>query len=159
YPTLGYRAPRITEGETAAEWRKRITSTLKDDSPVVFLDNLASTLDSDALASALTTELWTDRELGRTKNVTVSAKRVWCATANTPPLSTELGRRTLFLSLLSVGEARARREPPGGWRHPDLLGWAHEHRADLVWACLVMIQNWVFQAQTHEDGDLHPRGK
>ena len=24
-----------------------------------------------------------------------------------------------------------------GFRHPDLLGWTLEHRADLVWAVLV----------------------
>jgi putative DNA primase/helicase len=30
----------------------------------------------------------------------------------------------------------------GGFKHP-LPSWAIEHRAELVWAALIMIQNWI----------------
>jgi len=54
--------------------------------------------------------------------------------------STEIARRTLAIDL----DARcARPDERTGWRHPDLLAWADEHRADLVEACLTLIAAWL----------------
>jgi hypothetical protein len=32
-----------------------------------------------------------------------------------------------------------------GFRHPDLREWAHEHRDQLVWACLTLTTHWLAQ--------------
>lgn len=30
-----------------------------------------------------------------------------------------------------------------GWRHPKLLQWAKQHRPDLIWAALTLVQAWI----------------
>lgn len=124
------------------EWRKRITSSLLAGSGAVLLDNLSGTLDSGALASALTIDVWSDRVLGESREVRLPIRNVWVATGNNLGLAPEQVRRAVPI-FLEPGEKKAADRDRKEFRHPDLLGWATEHRSELVSAALTLIQHWL----------------
>ncbi len=64
FPALGRPTPVLTEGQAEDEWRKRLTARLRNGAPVLLLDNVRRRLDSAALASAITSQVWEDRLLG-----------------------------------------------------------------------------------------------
>jgi hypothetical protein len=78
--------------------------------------------------------------LGTTQMVDVPNRAAWLVTGNNIQMSDELTRRTVWI------RQDAKRDRPwdrDGFRHPDLTRWVMRHRHELVWACLVLIQNWV----------------
>ncbi len=106
----------------------------------ILLDNLHGRLSSGRLADALTALVWSDREIGTGQRVAAPVSCLWLSTGNNVTFSAEIARRTLAIDL----DARcARPDERTGWRHPDLLAWADEHRADLVEACLTLIAAWI----------------
>jgi len=137
---IGREAESMAEGTADEEWRKRITAMLAGGPTFVLLDNVNRALDSGALASALTTTGWTDRILGLTKMATLPNTAVWLASGNNTTLSRELIRRTLWCRLDAKVEAPHERR---GFRHPNLLRWAKEHRGELVAAALTLAQAWL----------------
>jgi putative DNA primase/helicase len=140
YPFLGRPVSVLPEGGDDDEWRKRITAKLMTAGSVILIDNVRSRLDSSSLSAALTTESWEDRVLGQSNIVKVPVRVVWIATGNNPALSNEMARRTIRIRLDS-GEDRPWLR--NNFRHPDLKAWAREHRAELIWACLTLIQAWI----------------
>jgi hypothetical protein len=140
FPAFGDDIASITEGRDEDEWRKRITSALRDGRGAIIIDNIVSSLDSGALASALTATTWTDRVLGKSENLSLLVTVIWAATGNNSSLSAEIARRTARIRLNPTIERPWERE---GFKHPDLRGWAAEHRTDLVHAGLVLVQNWI----------------
>jgi len=127
-------------GDEDAEWRKKITTMLKDGGPAVAFDNLTGKLESPALAAAITSPVWSDRLLGVSQAVTVPVRNAWAATANNLRLGGDFPRRTAPIFL----DARVERPwERSGFSHPNLLAWGRENRRDLVWAGLTLIQNWL----------------
>lgn len=133
------------------EWRKRITASLLAGSSAVLLDNLSGTLDSGALASALTIDVWSDRVLGESREVRLPIRNVWVATGNNLGLAPEQVRRAVPI-FLDPGEKKAADRDRKEFRHPDLLGWATEHRAELVSAALSLIKHWLDGPSAIEGG-------
>ena len=132
----------ITEARDDDEWRKRITSTLLRTPPLVAFDNLRRTLDSAALATALTTSTWEDRRLGASENVLVPVRTTWVATGNNPQVSNEIARRCVSIRIDPRME-RPWERGVGDFRHPNLLQWTIANRGRLVRALLVLIRAWV----------------
>lgn len=130
----------MTEALSEDEWRKRITAALMDMPTTILLDNLKTTLDSGALASALTSMSWTDRILGQSKSANLPVRNVWAATANAPQLSNEIARRTIPINLDPAVDRPWLRS---GFKHPNLRSWTTEHRSELVWAFLTLVRNWL----------------
>jgi hypothetical protein len=130
----------MAEGRDDEERRKRITATLKEGPTFVLLDNLSRVLDSGALASVLTARVWKDRILGVSKTAVLPNHAVWLASGNNTKLSRELIRRTASCRLDAKVDNPCERT---GFRHPNLLAWAREHRGELVWAALTLCQAWV----------------
>ena len=104
------------------------------------IDNLSRPLTSGVVSAALTMRRWEDRLLGRNETVSVPVRTIWVLTANNPILSREIARRSIRIRLDSRRDRPWMRE---GFRHSDLRGWAHAHRADLVWAALVLVRAWL----------------
>lgn len=130
----------VAEAGDDAEWRKRVTAALAESPTFLLLDNINRTLDSGALAVALTGRVWKDRLLGVSKMVTLPVNCVWMASGNNTRLSRELIRRTVFCRL------DAKTADPwlrAGFRHPRLLRWAAENRGQLVWAALTLVSAWL----------------
>lgn len=141
YPGCG-GVPATSASGDDEEWRKRITSELMAGHPAILLDNLAGKLDSAALAIALTTGVWRDRQLGSNAQVTLPVRNVWVVTGNNVALTSEQIRRAVPI-FLEPGDVRPSERPTEYYRHPDLLEWAKTHRAELVSASLTIVQHWL----------------
>jgi hypothetical protein len=125
---------------TEEERRKQITAVAVEGRPFYLLDNIETGLDSGYLSAALTATVWRDRPLGVTKMIRLPVRWSWLMTATNPIMGTQLARRIVRSRLDAKCEEPWLRT---GFKHPDLRGWAHEHRAELIWAALVLIQNWL----------------
>ncbi|MBA3737331.1 MAG: hypothetical protein H0W97_02060 [Actinobacteria bacterium] len=138
-PSTGRRAATLTEAGNEEEWRKRITAQLRNGRAITLIDNVRGRLESAALSAAITSPTWTDRLLGVSEIVAYPVRTTWIATGNNPALSREIARRTVRCRMdagLDHPESRT------GFLHP-LPDWAQANRAEIVWACLVLIQNWI----------------
>lgn len=133
------------------EMGKTLTSVLKKVPRRVRFDNAHDAIASAELAMAMTAPTYGARILGASETVDVEVRAVWGFTANNFEASKEILRRLIFIPL-DAGEADPEnRTPAGGWRHKDLRAWVSEHRGELVWACLTLIQNWVAQGAVPQD--------
>ena len=146
--STGEDAVAQTEARSEDEIRKRITSVLLEAAPTFYLDNINYRIDSGALASAVTASKWTDRLLGQTKTVNVPVRHTWIFAGNNPTMSNEIARRCVRIRLDAKVE---RPELRTGFKHKDLEKWVRLHRAELIWACLTLIQNWI--AHGRPEGD------
>ena len=129
----------MTEAESDAEWRKRITATLSEATSHILIDNVSKRLDSGSLAAALTTNYWSDRLLGSNRMVKYPVTQIWIATGNNVEMSPEITRRTIWIRLRPSEEDPSQRK----FRIEKLQKWALAHRSELVSACLTLIQRWV----------------
>jgi putative DNA primase/helicase len=130
----------MTEGRDEDEWRKRITANLLASPVAIPIDNIRRKLDSASLSAAITSTEWTDRVLGRSEVASIPIRCVWLATGNNPALSAEMARRTFSIRL----DARVERPwQRAGFRHADLVGWAAEHRGELIAAALTLGRAWL----------------
>jgi len=132
--------------ESDAEWRKAITAKLRDSPQIVYYDNLTKKLESSALEEVLTTEIWSDRELGVTRTITVPVRCTWLGTSNNLSIMGDLHRRIVWIKLDAKMERPEERDP-SSFRHPDVVSWALQHRGDLLWAALVLIRTWVVKGR------------
>ena len=139
-PSVGHHIGTIAQAHQGEEWRKRITSCLRDTREVILIDNITTSLDSGELASALTATEWEDRLLGKNETIKMPVRCVWVTTANNASMSTEIARRSIRIRLDPKMERPWERK---GFKHPDLLAWAQENRADLVWAAHILVNSWI----------------
>lgn len=129
-----------TEARDGDEWRKRITAQLREGAGVILIDNVKRRLDSAELAAVLTSSEWSDRVLGVSETVRAPNRAVWMTTGNNIQIDGEISRRSVWVRL----DAKSDRPWEGRtYRHPDLPAWVHQERGGLVWAFLVMVQNWL----------------
>lgn len=139
YPAAGELIGAMVEGRDEDEWRKRITTKLSQGPAFIFIDNLRRTLDSAAVASALTATCWEDRLLGTNIETRLAVRCAWIATGNNPTLSNEIARRTVSIRLDAKVDQPWLRD---GFRHPDLRGWAKANRQRIILGALVLARAW-----------------
>lgn len=147
--TTGAPPPVMSLPSDNDEVEKRITALLLTAPSVVLLDNVVA-IKSDALAALLTTRRWQGRVLGRSQMITAPNDATWLATGNNVVLGNEMPRRIVRIRLDAGVERPERR---GGFRH-QLPRWAHEHRADLVSACLSPVKGWLDAGRPRGDATL-----
>lgn len=136
----GAQPPVMTETRDNEELRKRLTSLLITGPALVLVDNVKHKLDSGTFAALLTSTEWQDRVLGKSEAIQLPNRAVWSVTGNNLSLSEEILRRTVWIRIdAKVDRPWERRS----FRHPDLLVWVRRHRHELLWALLVLAQNWV----------------
>jgi len=138
----GAAAPKMPEpdGRGDDEWRKRLTALLLEGRSVAVLDNLERPLGSASLATALTAEVWEDRALGASQMIMVPNRAVFIATGNNLRLRGDLPRRCVWCRL---DAKHARPWTRDGFQHPDLLGWARDHRGELLNAVFTLARAWI----------------
>lgn len=147
--TGGEGASETPLSTSEEEVRKNLFSMLLEGRAFVLLDNLTGTISSAALSVALTSTTYSDRKLGVSETPYVSVRCGWVGTANNAALDADLTRRTIRSRMVAQVENPWER-PAEGFRHPDLLGWSKEHRGELVWAVLTLVQSWI--AEGRPDG-------
>jgi len=134
----------MTEASSDDEWRKKITSKLREAPTIALIDNVKNRLDSGSLAAALTMVQWGDRELGESNQLSLYNDAVWVATANNPEMSDEIATRTALIRIVPEVEKPESRGDDT-FQHPQLLEWVADNRGALVRACLTLIEHWLEQ--------------
>lgn len=136
----GSRADATPVASDGDELRKAITAALLSGGSYLFLDNINHHIDNGALASAITAGRWKDRILGSSEMTELDITISWIFSANNGSFSNELMRRFVPIRL-DAGIA----DPTKGrqFKHTDLHSWLLKNRPRLIWACLVLIQNWI----------------
>jgi len=137
-PGLGEIAA-IPETRDDDELRKLLLAILIEGSPIALLDNRKHEINSGVLAAVLTARQWQDRILGKSKTARLNVLTTWVITGNALRLSGEMARRTISIRLNANMPDPWKRT---GFKH-ELPGWAHEHRADLIRACIILVRNWL----------------
>lgn len=135
----GHRPAMMPAPKMEEEMRKRITSALRAGNTTIVIDNVDEPLSSPSLALALSAEIYTDRILGRSEMTVLPQRATWIATGNNVRLQRDLPRRAYWINM-DAKEMRPWLRK--GYRHPDLAEWATSHRAELVWALLVLCRSW-----------------
>jgi len=145
FPALGHAPAVTTAPAREEEWKKEITALLSGTPVVVAFDNIHQTLGSQHLAAALTATRWKDRSLGR-NDVTVeySNRSTWIALGNNVRLSDEIVERSVRIRLVATCENPGERT---GFKHDNLLEYVAQHRGDLVWSILTLIQHYIASGQ------------
>jgi putative DNA primase/helicase len=151
YLATGRPILAMTEGTCENEWRKRITAKLRRAPQVVLVDNVRKRLESSALASAITAPIWEDRIITTSLTARIPVRCAWAATGNNPVLSNELARRTIPIRMDAKRDRPWLRED---FKHPNLRQWAADHRGELVWAALTIIQYWIAQGRPRGEPTL-----
>jgi hypothetical protein len=135
--TVGHNHGKMTEAESDAEWRKKITATLLAGHPINIIDNVTRTLESGHLSSVLSEPIWKDRALGTNSIVTVPSRAIWIATGNNIRVGGDIPRRTYRIRMdAKMAQPWTRSE----FKHPDLLAWVESRRGDLVHALLTIAR-------------------
>jgi putative DNA primase/helicase len=134
----------MAEPRSDEELRKRVTSLLYAGASVLLFDNLKRRLESPVLAALLTATVWSDRILGRTQSIDLPNRSVWLATGNNIEMNDEIARRVAWIRIDAKMDRPWQR---AAFRHDDLVVWMQRHRHELVWAFLVLVQNWIAQGR------------
>lgn len=140
--TTGRAMEPITAPTDEDEWRKKITSFVKEGGLIVPLDNVASDMYSAALSSALTDVYWRDRLLSTNDAPVYRMLLCFYATGNNLRLKGDLPRRSYLSQLDAEMERPWERKTELFW-HPKLNKWVFEHRGELLAALLTMVRAWV----------------
>lgn len=137
--TLGAIPEAITADLKEEERDKILLALLLEGQPIIYFDNANRSLDSASFASTLTARFKRGRILGETRTAHALVNVCWHMAGNNFTCSREMARR-LYLSRIDSGvETPSERK---NFRHPDLLEWVRVNRGQLIWASLVLIQNW-----------------
>jgi len=153
----GKVATTISVPKSKEEIGKTIISKLRSGASYLMLDNIPDNLDSDFLAMAITQGSIDARILGRNDSGAVDPVEVratWVFNGNNVTMSKELMRRAVLIELdAQVASPQDRT----GWKHPKLKRYVIDNRAELVWACLTLIQNWIAKGRRAYSGP-HVKG-
>ena len=143
-------APAVmSESRSEEEVRKRVTALLLSGVSVILFDNLKYRVESGTLSALLTAPTWSDRLLGKSQTLELPNRALWLATGNNIELNNELARRTIWVRL----DAKVNRPwERSNFHHPDLTRWLSRHRHEVVWAFLVLVQNWIAQGSPEWEG-------
>jgi hypothetical protein len=139
-----------------AELRKSITATLKTSSdPVVVFDNIGEfdAIDQPTLAKLITSDTWSDRELGSSNQIGVPNDRLWMATGNNISFGGDMPSRTVLVVLdprVPNPDLRT------GFTIPDLFEWLEDsdNLATLLYHLLVLARAWVVAGAPTSDRSM-----
>jgi hypothetical protein len=146
--STGGIVPKRTPASTNDEWRKELLAAALEGASYFIVDNTADPLGSPALDSAITAGKVTGRILGQSRDAVVSVRWTWATTGNNISVRGDLARRCYWIRLVpDVADPSQRRD----FRHPELLGWAREQRAELVAATLTLIRAWFAAGRPRSD--------
>jgi hypothetical protein len=131
-----------------AETRKNITSRLRDGPSVIVLDNVEDTISSPTLAACLTTEVWEDRLLGRSRMLSLPMRAAVVATGNNLRVGKDMPRRCYYIR---IDANAAHPWMRGGFRH-RMPEYAIENRGCIVAALLTMARAWICAGRPGGEG-------
>jgi hypothetical protein len=154
-PGMLYGQRVMTWAYSDEELRKSITAVLAEQVGVVIWDNLAegTVIDSAVLAQLVTSGVWSDRQLGASRNVATVNDRLWMATGNNLQVGGDMASRTVRVRLdpdMPRPELRDQR----GFGIPHLDQWITDpaNQLTVLWHLLVLVLDWTRQGAPKVSG-------
>jgi hypothetical protein len=135
--TLGHRAAAAAWSASEEERRKALFAFLGAGVPTIAWDNIprGATIACPSIEKALTSETYTDRVLGETRNETVPSTTIMTFTGNNISPRGDLASRALTARI-----AIDRADPENRtFRHPDPLAWTEAHRGRILQALFTIL--------------------
>lgn len=143
----GFSPPPQAPPRNDESWRKIITAKLKAAVPVVNFDNISESqkLSSPALAALLTApdRIWSDREMGTSRDLVLPNNTLWLATANNVNMHDEVVGRTVEIAIDPATERPELRRIENPENAPSLEAWTKRNRGRLLSAVLTFVRAWV----------------
>ncbi len=124
------------------EWKKLITSLLREGPSLICLDNIESDIKSGNLASVLTSSIWKSRLLGTSESVEYPNKACWYATGNKLVLDGDIPRRGYLIQLDAKLEHPWERKT-NTFKRSNINQWVKNNRGLILSKLLIMASAWV----------------
>jgi hypothetical protein len=137
--TSGREGALFSAPRDAEEWRKQLTSVLREGSTVVVIDNVNYRLDSGDLCKALTETTHGDRILGQSQTLNLPVRCAWIATGNNIQLGGDMARRCYWIRMDAKCSKPFQRT---GFKHKRLKEYVLRHRGELLSALLTLARAW-----------------
>ncbi len=135
---MGHKPAMMSQGKTAEEQEKRLSSVLMAGDPVIVIDNCDRPIEGDFLCSMLTQEWVQPRILGKSEVMRLPTRNLVVATGNNPEVAGDVTRRALKCRL------DARTERPDQLQYDfDPRDEAYDNRAEIVVAGLTVIRAYL----------------
>lgn len=128
------------------ELRKSITAVLAEQVGVVVWDNLAegTVIDSPTLALLVTAGVWSDRQLGASRNIATVNDRLWMATGNNLQVGGDMASRTVRVHLdPDMPRPEQRDQTQFGIPHLDQWITNPANQLTVLWHLLVLVLDWT----------------
>lgn len=122
------------------ENRKVITSAFRTGADLFVFDE-AHIIRGNALARALTSARYKDRQLGVSQMLGFPNRVTWVALGNRVRVEGDIVRRVYRVALMPT-TPNPQDRPESGFRHPDLRSWTRANRAELLAAGLTLVRAW-----------------
>ena len=131
---------------TEEELRKSITAVFAEQVGVVIWDNLAegTVIDSANLALLVTVNVWSDRQLGASRNIATVNDRLWMATGNNLQVGGDMASRTVRVHLdPNMPRPEERDQSRFGIPHLDQWITVPANQLTVLWHVLVLVLDWT----------------
>jgi len=131
---------------TEEELRKSITAVFTEQVGVVVWDNLAegTVIDSPTLALLVTAGVWSDRQLGASRNIATVNDRLWMATGNNLQVGGDMASRTVRVHLdPNMPRPEQRDQSRFGIPHLDQWITVQANQHTVLWHLLVLVLDWI----------------
>jgi hypothetical protein len=135
----GREAAMFSAPRDAEEWRKALTSVLREGSAVVVIDNVNYRLDNADFCKALTETTHGDRVLGKSETVNLPVRCAWICTGNNIQLGGDMPRRCYWVRMDAKCSKPFQRT---GFKHKRLKQYVLKHRGELLAALLTLARAW-----------------
>jgi hypothetical protein len=143
----GVTAPAMQYAATDEEAHKTALAVLAEGDPIVLIDNIDRPLQGDWLCTALTSEIFRGRLLGKSETVSVPTTTLWLATGNQLVIRGDLTLR----SLLCCIDPQMERPDERALDADALRRTVHERRPELVAACLTIMRAYIAEGCVPSD--------
>lgn len=125
------------------ETSKMLTAQLLDASEYLFIDNAQYMVDNPSFASLLTAGTYMDRILGKSLAVRMPVRKTFMIAGNRINFNEDMLRRNVPIYMNANTPNPASDRKADYYKHPNLHKWLKDNRAEMVWACHVLVQNWI----------------
>jgi hypothetical protein len=133
----GVRPSAAAWSSNEEERRKALLAYFLEGVPVIIWDNIprGTAISCSHIEKSCTTEFYSDRRLGVTETITVSAATVHAFTGNNIGPKGDLASRSLQVKL-DVDRADPENR---SFKHPDPIGWTEAHRCQILRALYTIL--------------------
>ncbi len=137
------------DGKSDEEARKRLLAVFLEGRGAIVWDNILGQFDSAALASALTSSIFSDRVLGQSESRSVSSRALISLTGNNLTITGDMARRVLLCRIDPKTEQASLRQFDF-----DPLAYVLKNRQQLIAACLTILRGWLASGEERTPGRM-----